>query len=102
MAEMSALTQEVALQKLRGFVQPLNAKYGVLVTGLVGSFARNSEKADSDVDVSAKVVGEPTLFDLARMAGELEQLLGRQVDLVFPDDLPPRKRTFIMRDFIPL
>ncbi len=56
----------------------------VLKAWLFGSFARGEEKTDSDVDLL--VMFDPStpigLFAYARMHRELEERLGRKVDLV--------------------
>jgi uncharacterized protein len=51
---------------------------------LFGSVLRDDFGPDSDVDVLVRFDPEArrTLFDLARMQDELQQILGRNVDLV--------------------
>jgi len=51
---------------------------------LFGSVLRDDFRPDSDVDVLVRFDPEArrTLFDLARMQDELQQILGRNVDLV--------------------
>ncbi|MGC8488902.1 MAG: nucleotidyltransferase family protein [Clostridia bacterium] len=60
-------------------------RYGVRELALFGSVLRNDFTADSDVDVLYELA--PTspvrsLFDLAALATDLEDLFGREVDLV--------------------
>lgn len=59
---------------------------------LFGSFARGEETADSDVDILVEFDrdGKPiTLLTYARMWRELEERLGRDVDLVEDGTLKP-------------
>lgn len=63
----------------------------VLKAWLFGSFARGEETPESDVDLlvsfdHSKPIG---LFAYARMWRELEELLGRKVDLVEDGTLRP-------------
>ena len=63
----------------------------VLKAWLFGSFARGEEKPDSDVDLlvmfdHSTPIG---LFAYARMHRELEERLGRKVDLVEDGQLMP-------------
>ena len=63
----------------------------VLKAWLFGSFARGEEREDSDVDVLVKFdrsipIG---LFAFVRMHRELEEKLGRKVDLVEEGTLRP-------------
>jgi predicted nucleotidyltransferase len=50
--------------------------------GLFGSFARQEEDIDSDIDILVKFKETITLLDLARIHRELSAILGKKVDLV--------------------
>ena len=72
----------------------------VLKAWLFGSFARGEEREDSDVDLLVKFdrsfpIG---LFAYIRMHRELEELLGRKVDLVEDGTLRPAVQTTANRD----
>jgi len=59
-------------------------RWHIAELALFGSVLRDDFRSDSDVDVLVRFDPEarPTLFDLVRMQDELQQVLGRQVDLV--------------------
>jgi predicted nucleotidyltransferase len=78
------------------------ASYGVDLYGIVGSFARGDQTDTSDVDVAARLCGRLTLFQLAALSDELSRAVGREVDIVFPDDLPDYKRSIMLQHFVPL
>ena len=71
---------QIDMEKIREFSQ----RWHVTSFALFGSVLREDFRPDSDVDVM--VTFDPdarlTLFDLARMANELEDLFGRDVDLI--------------------
>ena len=72
----------------------------VLKAWLFGSFARGEEKEDSDVDLLVEFdrsvpIG---LFAYVRMHRELEEKLGRKVDLVEEGTLRPAAQTTANRD----
>ena len=72
----------------------------VLKASLFGSFARGEEREDSDVDILVKFdrslpIG---LFAYARMHRELEERLGRKVDLVEEGTLRPAAQQTANRD----
>ena len=72
----------------------------VLKAWLFGSFARGEEHEDSDVDILVKFdrtlpVG---LFAYVRMNRELEEKLGRKVDLVEEGTLRPAAQITANRD----
>ena len=67
---------------------------------LFGSFARGEEREDSDVDILVKFdrtlpIG---LFAYVRMNRELEEKLGRKVDLVEEGTLRPAAQITANRD----
>ena len=72
----------------------------VLKAWLFGSFARGEEQEDSDVDLLVKFdrsipIG---LFAFARMHRELEERVGRKVDLVEEGTLRPAVQKTANRD----
>ena len=72
----------------------------VLKAWLFGSFARGEEQEDSDVDLLEKFdrsipIG---LFAFARMHRELEERVGRKVDLVEEGTLRPAVQKTANRD----
>ncbi len=70
---------------------------------LFGSIARGEDRADSDVDI-AVLYGKPVEPGLAGLkldlAGDLEERLGRHVDLVVRDRQPPDLIHRVLRDGI--
>jgi hypothetical protein len=64
---------------------------------LFGSFARNEESPNSDVDILVDVEPEAglSLFEFGSMLEELKELLQRDVDLVAEDGLSPHIQPFI-------
>lgn len=67
-----------------------------------GSVTRDDFRPDSDVDilVTFEPASRPTLFDMANMHQELQQMLGRKVDLLSRNGVeksrnPIRKRAIL-------
>ena len=54
-----------------------------------GSVARGQDRSDSDVDLLVDLSPGVSLFTLARLQRELEQLLSARVDLIPDDGLKP-------------
>lgn len=65
-------------------IGPVCRKYRVRRLALFGSVLRGDFRPDSDVDllVEFRPDAEPGLFEVVRMQDDLENLLGRKVDLV--------------------
>ncbi len=59
-------------------------KYGIIELSVFGSILRDDFNLESDIDflVTFREKSEHTLFDIARMKDELQDILGRQVDFV--------------------
>ncbi len=76
---MSTTTQKITQQIAEYFkTQP------VLKAWLFGSFARGEETQDSDVDILVEYDKNVriSLMTISHMIGELEQSIGRKIDLV--------------------
>jgi len=78
----------------------LAERYGVRRLALFGSFARGTARADSDVDVLVQFDGPATSKRYFGVQFYLEDLLGREVDLVTEDALRPRLRPYVERDAV--
>ena len=56
-------------------------KYGIESLALFGSFARNEQKADSDIDILVSLKA-PSLYLYAGLKNDLESILCREVDVI--------------------
>jgi predicted nucleotidyltransferase len=56
--------------------------YGPERIGIFGSYARNEETPNSDIDILVKFKETLSLLDLSKIHRELSQILGKDVDLV--------------------
>lgn len=65
---------------------------------IFGSFAREEEHADSDVDMIADFSTRKSLLDLVRIEREFSERLGREVDLHTERGLSPYIRDRILRE----
>ena len=67
--------------------------------GIFGSFARQEDNDESDIDVLVKFRNTPSLLDLARIHRELSKVLGKKVDVVTESALKNKKlRKYIYND----
>jgi uncharacterized protein len=75
-------------------------KYKVRQLGIFGSAARGEAKPESDVDILLEFLPDSgmSLFGLEDLNRELEELLGRKVDLASKKGLKDRVRPCVMRD----
>jgi predicted nucleotidyltransferase len=75
-------SKEEILKILDGIKKEAKRKYKVEKIGLFGSFAMESQKPGSDIDVLVRFKENADLFDLIGLAMFLEEKLGQKVDVV--------------------
>ena len=64
--------------------------FGVVEIGLFGSFVRNEQKKDSDIDLLVDMQPEKKTFrNFMALAYYLEEVFGRKVELVTKQSLSP-------------
>ena len=61
---------------------PLLRRNGVTKAGIFGSYARGEQHKASDVDMLIQFKGRKSLLDLVGLEQELEEVLGKKVDLL--------------------
>ncbi|MGW8316959.1 MAG: nucleotidyltransferase family protein, partial [Bacteroidales bacterium] len=67
--------------------------------GIFGSFAREEDNDDSDIDILVKFGTTPSLLDLVRIHRELSLVLGKKVDVVTERSLKNEKlKQYIYND----
>ncbi len=92
------MTKTEILEKLRKKANYLEKSYGVTQIGLFGSFVRNEKKADSDIDLLVSLQkGHKDFFNYMRLKQYLEDLLGREVDLVTKPAIKDRLKDKILQ-----
>jgi len=83
--EKKNLTREQILDVLRKN-RALMEKYAVRRIGLFGSYATETQTARSDIDLLVEF-DKPTYDNFVGLTDELEQLLGKKVEILTPDGL---------------
>ena len=72
--------------------------YHPLRVGIFGSFARNENTIDSDLDILVQFKQTINLLDLIGLEMELSEQLGIKVDLVTEKALHPDVKKYIEKD----
>jgi uncharacterized protein len=75
------MTSAEIIQKLRNEKPLMRQQFGVDEIGLFGSYARNEQKENSDIDVLVKF-SQPQLKTLIGLLDFLESAFSRKVDIV--------------------
>jgi predicted nucleotidyltransferase len=85
----------VLVESRREQVMAIAVRHHASRVRLFGSAARGEDRPDSDIDLLVDFDQDSSLFDLMRMARELEMLLGRAVDVVSAGGLKSRDRAIL-------
>jgi uncharacterized protein len=78
------------------------AKYGARNVRLFGSRARGDARSDSDVDFLVDMPSGCSLLDVGRLLMDLQDILGRKVDVVEPEGLHWYIRDKVLKEAVPL
>jgi len=78
-----------ALRVHRREILELAARHGVRHVRVFGSIARGDDRHDSDVDLLVNVEPGRTLLDVIGFEQDVEELLGRSVDVLTDGGLSP-------------
>ena len=92
-------TQLYIKTKLTELKPILQQKYPVEAIALFGSYARNEQTEESDVDVMIELNGKMGI-EFFRMADEIEDYLGIKTDVASRNGIKPRYFDFIKPDLI--
>lgn len=94
------MDRDTVLTLLREHLPVLTERFGVQRLRLFGSVARNAARDNSDIDVLVAFDGPATSERYFGVQFYLEDLLGREIDLVTEKALRDRLRPYVERDAI--
>jgi len=90
------------LRRRRQDILDLAERHGVQILGVFGSVARGEDRPDSDVDLLVQFPDQMSLFAVASIQNELEELLGAPVDLIPAAGLKNGVRPAVEADLVVL
>ena len=94
-------TDKLLLDNRREILR-LCAKHGAKNVRVFGSFARGEAGLESDVDFLVDVADEHSPFFPGGLLMDLQDLLGRRVDIVEPEGLYWYIRDNVLKEAVPL
>ncbi|TQD28368.1 nucleotidyltransferase family protein [Methanolobus vulcani] len=90
-----------ALKLLKEHENVIKERFCVEKIGIFGSFARGEALDKSDVDVLVEFTeGKKTFDNFMELKFYLEELFGRDVDLVIETAIKPKLKGYIMREAV--
>lgn len=82
-------------------IKPVLQKYGIHSASIVGSFAHGVHTPDSDIDLVVEIEKPISFLTFARIKIELEEILGRKVDLLERSAIKSRlKQSLLSKEII--
>ena len=92
------LNKQAILQFIRRNRDQIRS-FGVARIGLFGSFVRNEQRPDSDIDLLVEYeAGQASFKNLMHLAFFFEDSLHRKIELVTPTSLSVRLRQYIAQE----
>ena len=89
---------KMELEEVKAKLVPVLRRSGVKRAAIFGSFVRGEQEEGSDLDVLVEFEGGKSLLDLVGLKMELEEVLGRKVDLLTYNSLHPLLRDRILEE----
>lgn len=91
-----------ALELHRIAVRHAASRFRTVNPRVFGSVLHGTDMDGSDLDLLVDALPGVTLFDLGGLQDELQALLGIQVDLLTPADLPAKVRESVLAEALPV
>ncbi len=89
-------------EKLRCQLPLLKERYHILSLGIFGSYVREDQLPESDLDLLVSFENPPGLLKFIEMENYLSDLLGVKVDLVMQEALKARIGERILKEVTPV
>ena len=90
------------LEMLKEKIHPILKRWGIERASIFGSYVRDEAKEDSDIDILVELDDDVSLFDFIGLKLELEDAIGKKVDLVEYCTIKPAFREKILAEQVAL
>jgi hypothetical protein len=88
----------MTIDEVKVKVVPILKRYGVKRAAVFGSLVRGEDTETSDIDILVDLPKKASLLDLAGLKIDLEELLGREVDVITYDSINPLLKDRILSE----
>ncbi|MBA7660670.1 MAG: hypothetical protein GH143_01985 [Calditrichaeota bacterium] len=93
----------MTIDEIKRKALPILKKYDLRKAGVFGSIVRGELREDSDVDILVEIgKDDMSLLDFVGIKLEIEEALGRKVDLVEYDTIKPLLKERILAEEVPI
>jgi hypothetical protein len=92
--------REFILNKLKNLENVLNKKYRVKSIGLFGSYAKNMQKENSDIDLLVDFEEDADLFHLVGLSYYLKKIFKTNVDITSKSSIKEELKQSILQEVL--
>ncbi len=86
------------IEDIKRKILPILQRYGVKRVGLFGSCIRGELREDSDIDILVEIEKDISLLDFVGIKLEIEEVLGKEIDLVEYSTIKPLLKEKILNE----
>jgi len=92
------MRKTLTVEDIKHKILPILNRYGTKRAALFGSYVRGEAKDSSDIDILVEITDNLSLLDFVEIKLEIEDALGKKVDLVEYDTIKPLLREKILSE----
>lgn len=90
------------IRKNRKAILEIATRYGAMNVRLFGSMVRGTSHSSSDVDLLVSMKPGSSLLDIIAIKQDLEDLLGKKVDVVTENSISPYIKDAVLKEAVTL
>jgi len=88
----------MTVDRLKQIIIPILQNHGISRAGLFGSYVKDEQTEESDVDILVELSKKISLLEFVRIKLDLEDKLNKKVDLVEYQAIKPRLKDRILSE----
>lgn len=100
--ENVTMRTETRIDRVKDKILPVLRKYDVRQASFFGSIVRGRWDKTSDIDILVRLSDDLSLFDFIGLKNELEDTVGRKVDLVEYETIKEALKERILSEQVPI
>ena len=86
------------IEEIKSKINPILKRYGVSKAAIFGSYARGEMREYSDIDILVEIEQDISLLDFIGLKLEIEEVLGKKIDLVEYCAIKPFIREKVLKE----
>ena len=90
------------IKEIKKKINPILKEYGAIKAAVFGSYAKDENSKDSDIDILVEIEDDISLLDFVELRLKLEDELDKEVDLVEYQTIKPAMKENILNNQVPI